>query len=70
MKPLPLNITPQYIIDKTGKKTGVILDMHSFEKLLEEIEEIYLGALSEAALREAQEYITHDEVKKKISKKK
>lgn len=67
---LPLSpITPQFIINEKGKKTAVILDIKSFEKLLEEVEDIYLGAISEKALREDGESISHDEVKKKALKK-
>jgi len=63
-------ITPQYIIDKSGKKTGVILDMPAFEQLLEEIEDIYFGSIAHKALQEEKDYIDHSEVKKKISRKK
>ena len=60
-------ITPQYIIDKAGKKTGVILDIFSFEQLLEEIEDIYFGSIAHKALQEEDDYITHTDVKKKIA---
>jgi hypothetical protein len=63
-------ITPQYIIDKAGKKTGVILDILTFEKLLEEIEDLYFGSIAHKALQDEDEYITHEDVKKKISRKK
>jgi hypothetical protein len=69
-KTLLSKITPQYIIDKSGKKTGVILDMPTFEQLLEEIEDLYFGAIAHKALQEENEYITHEEVKKKMSRKK
>jgi hypothetical protein len=62
-------ITPQYIIDKAGKKTGVILDIFSFEQLLEEIEDIYFGSIAHKALQEEDDYITHADVKKKIARK-
>ena len=45
-------ITPQYIIDKSGKKTGVILDIFAFEQLMEEIEDIYFGSIAHKALSE------------------
>lgn len=61
---LLLHIEPQYIIDKSGKKTAVILDILSFEQLLEKIEDIYFGATAHKALQEEKEYIKHDEVKK------
>jgi predicted DNA-binding protein len=62
-------ITPQYIIDKAGKKTGVILDILAFEQLLEEIEDIYFASIAHKALQEEDEYITHSDVKKKIARK-
>jgi len=33
-------ITPQYIIDNNGKKTGVLLDLKTFTSMLEEIEDL------------------------------
>ena len=68
-KPLLSKITPQYIIDKAGKKTGVILDIFAFEQLLEEIEDIYFGAKAHAALQEDDDVISHADVKKKITRK-
>lgn len=63
------DIEAQYIVDKTGKKTAVVLDIETFENLLEEIEDIYFGTLAEAALQQEQEHISHDEVKRKIASK-
>jgi hypothetical protein len=68
-KNLLSKITPQYIIDKAGKKTGVILDILSFERLIEEIEDIYFGSIAHKALQEETEYIAHTDVKKKIARK-
>jgi hypothetical protein len=68
-KNLLSKITPQYIIDKAGKKTRVILDILTFEQLLEEIEDIYFGSIAHKALQEENEYITHTEVKKKAARK-
>ena len=58
-KSLLSKITPQYIIDTAGKKTGVILDIFAFEQLLEEIEDIYFGSIAHKALQEEDEYIVH-----------
>jgi predicted DNA-binding protein len=68
-KRLLSKITPQYIIDKAGKKTGVILDILAFEQLLEEIEDIYFGSIAHKALQEENEYISHNDIKKKIARK-
>jgi predicted DNA-binding protein len=62
-------ITPQYIINKAGKKTSVILDINEFEHLLEQIEDIYFGSVAQKALKEEDEYISHHDVKKKIARK-
>jgi len=63
-KSLLSKITPQYIVDKAGKKTGVILDILVFEQLLKEIEDIYFGSIAHKALQEEDEYILHSNVKK------
>ncbi len=68
MKPSLPEISPQYIIDKGGKKTAVIIDIETYEKLLEEIEDIYLGCLSEAALKDESEFKSHAAVVKSIAK--
>lgn len=45
-------ITPQFIVDKAGKKTGVILDIATFEQLMEKLEDLYLGTLAKDALKD------------------
>ncbi len=57
-------VVPHYIVDNVGKKIGVILDMVTFDKLIEEIEDIYFGAIAQAALQRETEFLSHDEVKK------
>lgn len=47
-----LKITPQFIVDKAGKKTGVILDMATFEQLMEKLEDLYLGTMAKDSLKE------------------
>jgi predicted DNA-binding protein len=61
-------ITPQYIIDKSGKKTGVILDIITFEQLIEEVEDMYFGTIAHNALQKEDIYVEHADVKKKIAK--
>ncbi len=63
------SLAPQYIVDTKGKKTAVILNINSFEKLLEEIEDIYFGSLAKAALDQEEETIPHKVVKRKLSGK-
>ncbi|MFH0898481.1 MAG: hypothetical protein V1855_02800 [bacterium] len=62
-------IHAQYIIDEQGNKTGVILKMEIFEKLLEELEDLHLGKMAEAALNEDQETHNLEDVKQEIFKK-
>ncbi len=50
MKPSIENISAQFIIDKTGKKTAVILDIETFQGLLDELEDFSLSAIAHAAL--------------------
>ena len=59
-------ITPQYIIDREGKKTAIIIDIDVFEKLMEEIEDFYFGKLAEATLEDDQEEYSLDEVEKDL----
>ena len=61
-----LEISPQFIIDSTGKKTGVLLDMATFEQLMEKLEELYLGAMAEHVLENEAEFTDFEEVKKKL----
>lgn len=43
MKKEKLTIDPQYLVDKSGKKTGVFLDMKTFENILEYVEDEYFA---------------------------
>ena len=70
MKSRMEDISAQFIVDHAGKKTGVILDMQTFEKLLSELEEFYLGALAQAASKEDQEFLSHEEVKQRLAERK
>lgn len=70
MKPRSGDIPAQFIVDNAGKKTAVILDIKTFEKLLDELEDFYLGELAQAALKQEQEWISHDEVKQQLEQRK
>ena len=63
-----LEISPRYIVDSMGKKTEVILDISTFEKMLESLEDFYFGLQAERALENG-EFIDFDEANKKIIKK-
>lgn len=68
MKP-STDIPTQFIIDETGKKTGVILDIETFQKLIDELEDFYLAALAQASMQDS-DTISHDEVKERFAQKK
>lgn len=68
MKKIGLEISPRYIVDSYGKKIEVILDISTFEQLLEELEDLYFGLAAEQALAEG-DFIDFDEANKKILKK-
>lgn len=52
MKKYPLEISPRYIVDDLGKRTEVILDIPTFEQMLESLEDSYFGLRAEYALEE------------------
>lgn len=54
----------KYIVDKDGKKTEVILDIHEYEQLLEDLHD-----LAVVAERKDEPAIDLNEVLKKIKKK-
>ncbi len=68
MKKDILEISPTYIVDSTGKKTGVILEISTSERMLERLEDMYFGLKAEQALEEG-EFIDFNEANKKIEKK-
>ena len=53
----------QYVTDKTGKKTAVLLPIEEYERLLEDLED--LAAIAE---RRKEPTITHDELLRELKK--
>lgn len=68
MKRDMLEISPRYIVDSAGKKTEVVLDISTFEQMLESLEDLYFGLQAEKALQEG-DFIDFDEANKEIVKK-
>ena len=52
----------QYIYDETGKKTGVFMNIKGFEKLVEDLEDMYLSMKALKALNDETEVISFEEV--------
>ena len=63
-----IEIEPRYIVDNLGKKKEVILNIKTFEKILEQLEEMYLIKEAKKALKE-DEFVDFKEANKKILKK-
>jgi hypothetical protein len=51
-----LEISPQYLVDKSGKKVSVLLDIVTFEQMVELYENLCCGNLAKKALKD-NEYI-------------
>lgn len=56
----------QYLINDAGKKTAVVMDYKSFERFIEKVEDIYLGALAEQALAEETKFEDLEDIKKEL----
>lgn len=67
MKKEHLKIALRYVVDSNGKKTEVILDISTFEKMLGSLEDMYFGLQAEQAL-DAGEFIDFDEANKNALK--
>ena len=70
MKKTNIEFQPQFIVNKAGKKTAVILDIKTYEKLLEKIEDNYLGTLAEQVFKHETKYHDLSQVKRKLLAKK
>jgi len=66
MKPSLPELNPQYIVNEHGQKTSVILDIQTFKKLMEEIEDMYFGTLAQVALKSDTESISLEDAKKEL----
>ena len=62
MKKQALEFSPRYIVDEQGKKIEVVLDILTFEKMVEKLEEVYLGLQAEKAIGEG-EFVDFDAAK-------
>jgi predicted DNA-binding protein len=60
------SLSPQYIVDDTGKRSAVILDVKVYERLLEELEDFYLSRAGEDILSQDEERISIEEVKRNL----
>ena len=64
-------ITPQYIVDDKGKKTGVVLDVKTFASMIEELEDLrdIIEAEKILAKGKKEEGSTIDEIEGSLHKK-
>lgn len=68
MKQEFLDIHPQFIVDQNGKKTGVIMNIETFQELIEKIEELYFGSLAQDSLKNEAKFNDFNHFKNKILK--
>lgn len=66
MKKEKLTIDPQYLINKAGKRTAVMLDIKTFESMLEYLEDDYFGKQAAKLLQEDYEILDFRKANKKV----
>ena len=57
----------QYLIDNKGNKTGVLLDIKTFEALIEKLEDLYDITEAEKIIEKKGKKYTLEEVEKSLS---
>lgn len=64
-------IKPHYIVDASGQKTSVILDLKAFNSLIEELEDLYDVCEAEKVIAEGKKGRgkTLEELQKSLNKK-
>ena len=64
-------MTPQYIVDATGKKTSVVLDLKTFSLIIEELEDLQDIREAEKILAKGEEEMgrTLEEIEESYRKK-
>ena len=63
------DLKAQYVVDSKGKKTGVILDIKLFDRLLEELEDLYDITEAERIIEKKGKRYTLEEVEQSLSAK-
>lgn len=64
------NFVSEYIFDKSGKKTGVILSVEAFEEFIDDVEDYIEAQIAETALQDRDGALSHDEFMKLIAQSK
>ncbi len=60
---------PQYITDENGKRVGVLLDLKTYEKLIDDLDDLScIIAYEEAKREEPKDYLPLDEAFEEIEK--
>ena len=57
----------KYIINENDEVTDVIIDIETFEALLEQVESSHLGAQEETLEQDESEHIPHEKVERELS---
>jgi hypothetical protein len=71
MKKNMLKSEPRYIVDDSGKRREVIIDIKIYEKLMEQLEDYYLGIEAQKIKKssKSEDYVDFKHIYKDILKK-
>jgi PHD/YefM family antitoxin component YafN of YafNO toxin-antitoxin module len=61
-----ISIKGRYVVDEKGKKTGVILDIKDYQRILDELEELESIRAYDSAKASGDEIVSFDEAVKEI----
>lgn len=68
-KSISSSLKAQYVVDSKGKKTAVILDIKIYDRLLEELEDLYDITEAERIIEKKGKRYTLEEVERSLSTK-
>jgi len=63
-----LNVKEQYVVDEDGKATGVVLDIKSYRRLMEHLEDLEDALELDKAIRTAKSFRPYDEIRAELKK--
>ena len=63
-----LKLRQKYVVDETGKKTAVVLDIETYRQLLEHLEELEDALELDRAVRESKGFRSYDEIRGELKR--
>jgi len=61
-----LKLKQKYVVDETGKKTAVVLDIETYRQLLEHLEELEDALELDRAIRESKSLRSYDDIRSEL----